>query len=85
MASQGRSEGAAEEAQARHVESDVWDEPVQTWLANNPEHDRLTLAQILRCACHVETERQDRGMQMRLSRIMRRLKWAKVSTNKGNL
>lgn len=63
--------------QEERFEIDAWEEAITTYLATR--HD-VTITEVAREALHIESQRFDRNIQLRISAIMGRLDW--ISTGK---
>jgi hypothetical protein len=76
------ADAAREKANEEFVEDDPWTQAVADWLAS-PVITEISTAMIMRDALKLDAPRQDRAAQVRVGRIMRRLRWSRVRMRDG--
>jgi len=81
-------EQAAKEAQAEFVEVDAWQEPIESYLAEQRRLHaipRVTLDQVLTGPMQLPVDRQDQRAQNRAARCLRMAGWERVQRRDGAL
>ena len=63
--------------QKRHNITDPWQEAIEPWVENWETGEGVSITQIGTMGLDVPTQQLNRGVEMRIAKVLKRLKWVR--------